>query len=72
MAIISWQKASLRYAFCAPICCSRSLWGKVNVQGAIIESPDIPCTEENEPQSRRGGGFLNLTAKIFAFAKRFA
>ena len=72
MAIISWQKASLRYAFCAPICCSRSLWGKVNVQGAIIKSPNIPCTEENEPQSRRGGGFLNLTAKIFAFAKRFA
>ena len=28
LAKMMWQKASLRYAFCAPVCCSRSLCGK--------------------------------------------
>ena len=38
--------------------------------GAIIESPHSPCTEENEPQSRRGGVFLQFTEFIRAFARR--
>ena len=36
IAIIRWQKASLRYAFCASICRSRGLCGKVSRRGELF------------------------------------
>ena len=44
----------------------------VNASEVEWEALAIRLQRENEPQSRRGGVFSQLTEKIFAFAKRFS
>ena len=53
----------------------RLMGGKVNVQGAKMKALKIPAqrkTSRSQPKACRGGVLLPITAKIFAFAKRFA
>ena len=59
------------YAFSAPICAG-ALWGKSELTRAKLKALKNRVKRENEPQSCRGGVFSEITAKIFAFAKRFA
>ena len=65
------KKGFTCYAFSAPICAG-ALWGKSELTRAKLKALKNRVKRENEPQSCRGGVFSEITAKIFAFAKRFA
>ena len=76
-AALAIKPCARKVAFrCAPQFADTSAYGgKVNVQGAKMKALKIPAqrkTSRSQPKGCRGGVLLPITAKIFAFAKRFA
>ena len=76
-AALAIKPCARKVAFrCAPQFADTSAYGgKVNVQGAKMKALKIPAqrkTSRSQLKACRGGVLLPITAKIFAFAKRFA